>query len=258
MQWKAVLSRPQIALDLNVMPMEKKDHLENTKHLFWCIIKNAECAFIQRLAVCETVSVFICIPQRAQIKKAGKLPSLPPTLPIICCRSTCNEIISVHITLTLIISLGNVQLTAHLMFRVWMSLGISSSITELHCCDMSYITLNSLVWCQYLTTDIDEKLFSLNNLLWNLTGGDITSERMHGFCLHCRVLRHTHTFLPVLFVFQPFPSAAVVMTFLNHYLSLSNHIHFYTWSNSNIVLPFHYFYFFITCALITFHYRNQL
>lgn len=75
-------------------------------------------------------------------------------------------------------------------------------------------------------------LFSLNNLLWNPTGGDITLEWAHGFCLHCRacVLRHAPTFSVVLFVFQLFPSATVVMTFLNHYLSLSNHLHFYRWS----------------------------
>lgn len=97
-------------------------------------------------------------------------------------------------------------------------------------------------------------LFLLNNLLWNPTGGDITCKCMASVCIVMLVFSGMHPHLQrscLLFLqlqcWWPFWTTIVL------YWITSIH-----GQNSNIVFSSYYFYFFITCALITFHYRNQL
>lgn len=88
-------------------------------------------------------------------------------------------------------------------------------------------------------------LFSLNNLLWNPTGGDITLEWAHGFCLHCRLVfsgTHPHSQRSCL-SFSCFLQLRLWWPFWTTIFLYRITSIFTDGQNSNIVLSYYYFLF---------------
>lgn len=156
---------------------------------------------VHSFSVSETVSqsLYLQSPKEPIKKEDGKFSLLPPCLPVLCCHTTWNEIIPVHITLTLIVCVGNVQLTASQSTNVTVYI-VCRQWAALLWHELYYPKQTGLFLWYNIRIKPTDRLFLLNMLLWNTTGGDITSNQTHGLCLHWHtcVLWHAAVFAAVL------------------------------------------------------------